>query len=381
MKRSIYRGHLIDDSDSGKLLEKAISDQRLAREKLSPTQIEALKKQGITDWEQLYSQLKIESALDGLQQTLQLSDREDLQVWRSLCQEAIPEVQLRRLEEVGQLQWPTGARKPERVIEYAESFLTPDLLNDEHSFLSSLKANQMLANAKIQMDRLASSVNHIRQMNPIRNQHERGTCSAFAVTAANEYAFRMDTGRPVDLSEQYLFYEAKAYENDSVCGAWVESAMEMVAQVGQCRETTWSYNPSLPCVQQYGEPAGVDALAAAHRNPYIRINPNNVYALKIALANGRVIPFSIPVFDSWYESEDTRLTGRITMPNPGEEESGGHAMALVGYQDDRDHPGGGIFILRNSWGLNWGWDCPYGAGYGTIPYQYISDYIWEAFAF
>ena len=380
MKRSIFRGHLIDDSDSRNLLEKAAVDQSLPREKLSPTQIEALKKEGITDWEQLYSQLKIESAAAGLLQTLQLSDREELQVWQDLCEEAIPETQRRRLEEVSQLQWPTGARKPERTVEYHESFLTSDV-NDDHSFLSSFKANQMLSNARIQKDRLASSVNHIRQMNPIRNQHERGTCTAFAVTAANEYAFRVDTGRPVDLSEQYLYYETKAYENDSVCGAWVENAMEMVAQVGQCRETTWSYNPNLPCVQQYGEPAGADALAASFRNTYIRINPNDVYALKVALANGRVVPFSIPVFDSWYESDDTKLTGRITLPKQEEVSSSGHAMTLVGYQDDRDQPGGGIFILRNSWGLNWGWDCPYGAGYGTIPYQYIRDYNWEAFAF
>lgn len=53
-------------------------------------------------------------------------------------------------------------------------------------------------------------------------------------------------------------------------------------------------------------------------------------------------------------------------------------MCLVGYQNDNSVPGGGYFILRNSWGTSWGYDCPYGAGNGTIPYKYIEEYCWEA---
>ena len=32
---------------------------------------------------------------------------------------------------------------------------------------------------------------------------------------------------------------------------------------------------------------------------------------------------------------------------------GGHAMCMVGYQDDADVPGGGYFLVRNSWGTAW----------------------------
>jgi hypothetical protein len=74
-----------------------------------------------------------------------------------------------------------------------------------------------------------------------------------------------------------------------------------------------------------------------------------------------------------------QLSGQITMPLPGENMVGGHAMVLVGYQDDDSVPGGGFFILRNSWGKLWGVNCKYGAGYGTIPYKYISKYCWEAY--
>lgn len=57
---------------------------------------------------------------------------------------------------------------------------------------------------------------------------------------------------------------------------------------------------------------------------------------------------------------------------------GGHAMCIIGYQDDNSVPGGGYFIIRNSWDDTWGSECPFGAGNGTIPYQYLTDEGWEA---
>ena len=66
------------------------------------------------------------------------------------------------------------------------------------------------------------------------------------------------------------------------------------------------------------------------------------------------------------------------MKLPGGTMSGGNAMCFIGYQDDSSSPGGGFFILRNSWGTGWGSACPYGAGNGTVPYQYIANDGWEA---
>jgi C1A family cysteine protease len=63
-----------------------------------------------------------------------------------------------------------------------------------------------------------------------------------------------------------------------------------------------------------------------------------------------------------------------------EQPSGRHAVVAVGYQDSPSSPGGGYFILRNSWGITRAYESPYGAGYGTIPYQYISDDAWEAYS-
>jgi hypothetical protein len=81
---------------------------------------------------------------------------------------------------------------------------------------------------------------------------------------------------------------------------------------------------------------------------------------------------------SWFQSAATRQSGRITMRIGNEPLTGGHAMCFIGYQDDRNAPGGGFFILRNSWGTTWASQSPYGAGNGTIPYAYIAQEGWEA---
>jgi C1A family cysteine protease len=101
---------------------------------------------------------------------------------------------------------------------------------------------------------------------------------------------------------------------------------------------------------------------------------------KTALNNAKCIAFSIPVFDSWYLPALPRKTGAITLPIPGEIARGGHAMCIVGYTDDpsEEYPGGGFFIVRNSWDTTWGSACPFGPGYGTIPYLYIAKYGMEA---
>jgi hypothetical protein len=50
------------------------------------------------------------------------------------------------------------------------------------------------------------------------------------------------------------------------------------------------------------------------------------------------------------------------------------------YKDSPQGPGGGYFLVRNSWSTSWAYDSPYGAGNGTIPYQYIEDDAWEAYS-
>jgi hypothetical protein len=225
---------------------------------------------------------------------------------------------------------------------------------------------------------LPSSVNYAKQMSPIRNQGARGTCVAHAMTAVHEF-YDSQAGKPNDYSEQFLYQETKQIDGaPSACGTWQVKAAQVLGTLGQCREGIWSYNPNLPCNNNGVEPSNARADAALHKQATIILNPKDVNAIKSALAGGSVVGFSIPVWNSWYASAETRRSGRITMRIGSEASVGGHAMCLIGYQDDAASPGGGFFILRNSWDTTWGYQCPYGAGNGTIPYQYLLKENWEA---
>jgi hypothetical protein len=46
-----------------------------------------------------------------------------------------------------------------------------------------------------------------------------------------------------------------------------------------------------------------------------------------------------------------------------------HSVALVGYGEGKEFPGGGYFIFRNSWGPEWGDE-----GYGYMPFDYVLKY-------
>jgi C1A family cysteine protease len=51
------------------------------------------------------------------------------------------------------------------------------------------------------------------------------------------------------------------------------------------------------------------------------------------------------------------------MPSQDEGVLGGHAVLAVGYSDASQR-----FLLRNSWGADWGIN-----GYFTMPYAYLTD--------
>ncbi|MFL5734231.1 MAG: C1 family peptidase [Chloroflexia bacterium] len=227
---------------------------------------------------------------------------------------------------------------------------------------------------------LPAAVNLVAQMPPIRNQQSRGTCVAFALTALNEYTLRR-RGIQRDLSEQHLYYETKLIDGDpNGCGTFQSKAVIVLQTRGECPETIWPYNPNLPCNNHGPRPAQARPMGINSRLTTLLVPARNVQAYKTHMSQRRPVTMSIPVYDSWYYSAETRRSGRITMPIGNEQPHGGHALLLVGYQDTPTGPGGGYFIVRNSWGTaNWGYQCPYGAGYGTIPYQYITNYAWEAY--
>ncbi|CAF1691420.1 unnamed protein product, partial [Adineta ricciae] len=84
---------------------------------------------------------------------------------------------------------------------------------------------------------------------------------------------------------------------------------------------------------------------------------------KTCLAQGFPIVVSINVFSSFDKAAER---GIVPMPRSFEDRQalhGRHAVLIVGYSNSSQ-----AFIVRNSWGENWG-----DQGYCYIPYDYIAD--------
>ena len=232
---------------------------------------------------------------------------------------------------------------------------------------------------------LPPTQNLVAEMQPIRDQQQRGTCVAHASGAAAEHYWRLQ-GKIVDLSRQYLYWSCKQHDGDpNGEGTWVAVAMSRLTADGCCREDTWPYvgTPIPNNESQDPPPAAAIAEAPEFKVPVTQqIASTSVLDIKAALAAGHCVAFSIPVFNSWYQNDEVIRTGDLVNPLPNEPDVGGHAMCLVGYEDlpAETALGGGHFYLRNSWGTQWAAQSTLGPGYGTIPYSYIAANCTEAFS-
>lgn len=224
---------------------------------------------------------------------------------------------------------------------------------------------------------LPESISLLDQMPPLRNQGARGTCVAHAVLAVREQLeIAALSPTDLDLSEQYVYWWCKAHDGiPRVSGTYVSVGMRCLAETGAPLESAWPYISAEKEDQGQGPPPE----AAARGDLGFRtlrtqqFNRTDIEGIKACLYEGRAVAFSVPVYDSWYTSSATARWGKITLPLPGEPQNGGHAMTLVGYQDDADAPGGGYFLVRNSW-QPWSWDGAWRSGYGYIPYAYIKQF-------
>jgi C1A family cysteine protease len=84
--------------------------------------------------------------------------------------------------------------------------------------------------------------------------------------------------------------------------------------------------------------------------------------MKVCLATGFPFVFGFAVYES-FQTQEVARTGIVNLPDKKESMLGGHAVVSVGYEDKLKR-----FIVRNSWGNDWGIK-----GYFTIPYQYLED--------
>ena len=197
---------------------------------------------------------------------------------------------------------------------------------------------------------------------PIYDQGKLGSCTANAIAAAIQFDLLKQKAESVFTpSRLFIYYNERAMEGtvDSDSGAQIRDGIKSVSAQGDCPEPEWPYDVSKfrkkPLKKCYDD-------AVKHKVvSYQRLTPL-LDQLKGCLASGWPFVFGITVYES-FESARVAKTGIAPMPSPKERSLGGHAIMAVGYDDAQRR-----FIIRNSWGLDWGLK-----GYFTLPFAYITN--------
>ena len=172
---------------------------------------------------------------------------------------------------------------------------------------------------------------------------------------------------------------------NSQTGSQIKRCFEVIRECGTCRYSLWPYAnvQTEEAVVGASFPPGSQEDALKHRIPtglYLLRSPNNVEEIRgvLAGANGRrpmPVCVGLPLFEGC-DGERFRFPeaheedGRLVSDNALKDV---HEMLIVGFEDDKSVAGGGWFVVRNSWGANWGND-----GYGKVPYAYVECFCTEA---
>ena len=199
---------------------------------------------------------------------------------------------------------------------------------------------------------------------PVTNQSGCGSCWAFAAVAQLESYARIYDSRLLDLSEQAVI-DCNPHGAD--CGGgWIQSAYYVFNDYGAVAEACIPYTASdgHPCTQTSCEPL-------AKIGPTYSEVPLTVSNIKQAIYDYGPVTTSFHVHTSFYQyTGGCWDTDYDYTPN--------HAMLIVGW-DDGQCGGQGAWIVKNSWGRDWGEDgyayIRYGAcgiGEGAV---YVPDYI------
>ncbi|HTD35937.1 MAG TPA: C1 family peptidase, partial [Candidatus Limnocylindrales bacterium] len=155
-------------------------------------------------------------------------------------------------------------------------------------------------------------------------------------------------------------------------GAYIRTTMGSLRLFGAPPERYW---PFIIENINADPPAFAYAFASNFRAmSYYRYDPQGTPKAAVLQRIKTNLAAKLPAMFGFYlfPSIAGATTGKIPFPSSTERPIGGHAIVAVGYDDSVTVPsaGGrtttGAFLIRNSWGREWG-----EAGYGWLPYEYL----------
>ncbi|MEK3807784.1 C1 family peptidase [Bacillus sp. FSL H8-0547] len=195
----------------------------------------------------------------------------------------------------------------------------------------------------------------------VRDQGRRGTCTAFAVTSSHEHHRNLEER----LSEEFLFSCAK-----SIQGAYDDKGVSIITALKSIYLYGHTTNDLLP-YRETSEfplllkdiPKGILTEAETRKITSYNTVSQIISDIETQLSEERSVIAGVVVQPTFWLSPGNNF---IDVPSI-ESVEGYHAIVIVGYGERND--GNKCFIIRNSWGADWG-----DSGYAYVSYEYFTKY-------
>jgi C1A family cysteine protease len=206
-----------------------------------------------------------------------------------------------------------------------------------------------------------------KDMSPVRNQGNFGSCTSFATMGLQEYLLKKQ-GRYTPQAPAFNWYQSRRQTGSKGKddGVPTEFAVKMLDAYGSVPESDMPY---LAASKQKDETARLGFLTQQPSSVLTEKGKKNrivtgyktvttLSGVKKSLSDGMPVVLAMRVFSSM---SNTPKSGLLPMPTSKDTFQGGHAVLAVGYDNEKR-----VVIVRNSWGTDWA-----DGGYFYMPYEYL----------
>jgi C1A family cysteine protease len=207
-----------------------------------------------------------------------------------------------------------------------------------------------------------------------QNQGINGTCVAWSAgyaartisLAIQKNISTQDSINNYTFSPGYIYYKIKPV-TDSTCssGASILTAMKTMTGNGAILKK----EGIIDCVKSISENFELQKATPYKIKDFLSLNEsygkftkNDILKIKKSLTEKKPVVVSLKCFGSFTKVSSTG----IWTPVEDDEELGGHAVCIIGYNDKLNK---GSFEIINSWGTEWG-----DKGFGWLSYEQLMKY-------
>lgn len=194
----------------------------------------------------------------------------------------------------------------------------------------------------------------ITEYTPISNQGSLGSCTANAVADCVEILKGIEDPNKVEqVSRLFIYYNARNSINETHLdeGSYIHDALNSLKTLGACRELIWPYLErevfTKPTIESYRE--GNDNTITEFYQ--IVSFSQRLKDIEVALRSNHPVIFGTQVGSEFMNYDSGSDDGNKVFGIPSDD-VGGHAMIITGIRTNND--GEKEFLIRNSWGSNWG---------------------------